>query len=266
MDSIDYIDFYDGKTDEDYGLAETHKMLLVALNKLDYLCRENRVNYSLHGGTVLGAERNHRFIPWDDDVDISMTRKNYEKILPVLKNLKGNFYFDEKTTWVPRFAYREGNIAVFISIFIWDYISEKKIEQKLKIFIMRSIQGMLKRNIDYSRYNLKNKVLVMATHLLGLPFPYKMKKNWQDHIGKYWLLGSKKYIHRSNDAHKGVSFIFDAHYMGEYGEIEFEGKNYMVTQRYKEFLEINYGKDYMTPPSPEKRIPEHEVSRKEMIK
>lgn len=266
MSVDELIDFYGEEDEQTYGMVNVHSALLVALKELDCICRKNEIFYSLHGGTILGAERNHKFIPWDDDVDISMTRDNYERFLEILTTLKGDYYFDEKTTWVPRFAYKEGDTAVFISIFVWDYISEKKLERKLKIFLLRMLQGMLKKNIDYSTYNLKNKVLVFGTHVMGMPFSYRLKKKWQDYIGKYWLQGRQLYIHRSNDAHKGVSYIFDADYMSKYEDIEFEGGQYMVTSRYREFLEINYGSDYMTPPSKEKRRPEHTMSRIQMTK
>ena len=51
--------------------------------------------------------------------------------------------------------------------------------------------------------------------------------------------------------------FFKEDYMGSYSEIELEGRMYMVTSRYKEFLKMNYGPDYMTPPPIEQRKPEH---------
>ena len=83
-------------------------------------------------------------------------------------------------------------------------------------------------------------------------------------MGKYWFQGRQKYIHRSNDAYKGVGFIFKGDYMGSYSEIELEGRMYMVTSRYKEFLKMNYGPDYMTPPPIEQRKPEHFLSREQV--
>ena len=181
-----------------------------------------------------------------------------------MKKEHGKFYFDDTTTWVPRFAYSNEKEGVFISIFVWDYISENLLEQKLKLLLLRVLQGMLKRNIDYGSYSSKNKVLIFGTHIMGLLFPYQLKKKWQNDVGKYWFQGRQKYIHRSNDAYKGVGFIFKEDYMGSYSEIELEGRMYMVTSRYKEFLKMNYGPDYMTPPPIEQRKPEHFLSREQV--
>ena len=61
------------KTDE---LQNIQNNLLSLLKVFHMYCLENNVKYSLHGGTLLGAIREKGFIPWDDDIDITMTGKN----------------------------------------------------------------------------------------------------------------------------------------------------------------------------------------------
>ena len=68
----------------EYGLAEMQEKLLQTLDALDLICRENGIHYTIHGGTILGAERNHHLIPWDDDVDIAMCRDDFEKLKNVI--------------------------------------------------------------------------------------------------------------------------------------------------------------------------------------
>lgn len=51
------------------------------MKAFDRVCRENRLHYYMLGGTMLGAVRHKGFIPWDDDADFGLPRKDYEKLL-----------------------------------------------------------------------------------------------------------------------------------------------------------------------------------------
>ena len=69
----------------DYGLLKVHEAELEMLKELDAFCRENGIEYVLDSGTLLGAIREHGFIPWDDDVDIVMTGENFERFQKCLE-------------------------------------------------------------------------------------------------------------------------------------------------------------------------------------
>lgn len=63
------------------SLEDLHKEELRLLLQLDVFCREHGLRYSLEAGTLIGAIRHKGFIPWDDDVDISMPRPDYDRLL-----------------------------------------------------------------------------------------------------------------------------------------------------------------------------------------
>lgn len=69
---------------------EMRQIQLVILQFIDRTCRENNIEYSLGGGSLLGAIRHKGFIPWDDDIDIMLRRDEYERLIDVLSPNNSN--------------------------------------------------------------------------------------------------------------------------------------------------------------------------------
>ena len=65
-------------------LDELKEIQIAILDVVDAFCKENNINYWLDGGTLLGAVRHGGYIPWDDDIDIGMLRKDYDLFLKKL--------------------------------------------------------------------------------------------------------------------------------------------------------------------------------------
>jgi len=65
-------------------LRRQQMVMLEMLKVLDQICRKHDIPYFLYGGTLLGAFRHNGFIPWDDDLDVAMMRKDYKRLLQVL--------------------------------------------------------------------------------------------------------------------------------------------------------------------------------------
>ena len=59
---------------------------LSLLEKYIEICTKHNLRYYALGGTLLGAIRHKGFIPWDDDMDLGMPRKDYEKFLEICQN------------------------------------------------------------------------------------------------------------------------------------------------------------------------------------
>ena len=67
-------------------LAELHEIELEALKAFVKLCNAYELRYYAIGGTLLGAVRHKGFIPWDDDVDVAMPRKDYDRLIELVKS------------------------------------------------------------------------------------------------------------------------------------------------------------------------------------
>src|SRR5690625_4673316 len=83
--------------------AEAKKIQLEILIELDRVCRENNIKYALYFGTLLGAVRHKGFIPWDDDIDVVMTREEYDKFCKIQKSKLGESYFFQNYETDPKF-------------------------------------------------------------------------------------------------------------------------------------------------------------------
>ena len=70
---------------------EIQEIELEILSNIAAVCEQHQWRYFLAGGTLLGALRHKGFIPWDNDIDISMPRRDYEKLLQFYKE-NGNRY------------------------------------------------------------------------------------------------------------------------------------------------------------------------------
>ena len=84
---------------------EHKEIMLNILLQVDRFCKENQIQYFLDSGTLLGAIRHKGFIPWDDDMDICMTRPNYDLFLEKVKEKKIADYIDLYTPEEGLFPY-----------------------------------------------------------------------------------------------------------------------------------------------------------------
>lgn len=91
--------FPDNREAGDTPLRQSQLVMLRMLKIFDHLCTRHGIAYFLIGGTLLGAIRHKGFIPWDDDLDIGMTRKDYEKFIAVAASeLPNDIYFQNSQT------------------------------------------------------------------------------------------------------------------------------------------------------------------------
>lgn len=95
------------------------------LQQLKKVCEENEITYWISFGTLLGAARHSGFIPWDDDIDVSLLRHDFEKLKKVLKKNKTfalRPFFEENGRYhLYKMVFREIEYMFWVDITIWDY-------------------------------------------------------------------------------------------------------------------------------------------------
>ena len=70
-------------------VKEQKQIMLDMLEFIDKICRDHDIKYSLIGGSLIGAIRHHGYIPWDDDIDIVLTRDEFLKLKKILDKETG---------------------------------------------------------------------------------------------------------------------------------------------------------------------------------
>ncbi|MCX4276455.1 phosphorylcholine transferase LicD [Muribaculum sp.] len=78
-------------------MDEVKAEMLRLLRIIDNICRDKELKYWIDGGTLIGAVRHKGFIPWDDDIDISLLKPDYNILI---KELESGNYSDERKEWL----------------------------------------------------------------------------------------------------------------------------------------------------------------------
>jgi lipopolysaccharide cholinephosphotransferase len=232
---------------------------------VDKFCRDNDIKYSLSDGTLLGAVRHKGFIPWDDDIDITLDRENFSKFIATAKKSLPEQYEIVYDTWIRRVTRKDNpNKNAFppegcIDLFVFDKVPHNKKTEAWQVLRLKLLQGMLKTNVIYEGFSIKKKILLFVTHALGRIFPRKMKQKWYDSISQ---LGNNDElsdtIARFNGSYRGIDHVrYPASIIGSYENIEFECYGFMAITGWDKFLSTMYG-DYMKLPEKNARKSIHE--------
>lgn len=243
------------------------------LDEIVRICNKYNLQYFLIGGTLLGAVRHKGFIPWDDDLDIAMPRKDYNMFRKIAKNeLNEKYYlhdidFDSKY-WVSFIKIRKNNTifeprqdatidtpykGVYVDIFPLDNAKKER-------SIFQDIQAKICKGLTSFQYRRRKATMITKTPLfIKILYPilslfsirciskiidYIMQLN-KDEKSKYFInIGSFINVHKQT--------ILKEKFLPS-TQIEFEGKDYSVPRDYDYVLNRLYG-DYMILPPENKRI------------
>ena len=244
---------------------------------LDEYCRSHDIKYSLAAGTLLGAVRHGGFLPWDDDVDISMTRAEYTKFCNCIRDNPvpgfgfSNFENDIHTTVSHGKFYKEGTLflqegdiegvghhEIWVDIFPLDKIplddsSRKTIKIGREIVLLTRANG----------YRLNDSFIKRIVRFFIRCYPNRqdrMKKD-MDELIKLDNEIKQNYEWISMSTINSIKTVrYSRELLEEYTTIRFEEYEFMVYSGYREMLKQLYG-DYMRLPPESERVCKHSPVR-----
>jgi lipopolysaccharide cholinephosphotransferase len=255
-------------------LQELKDIEFEILKMFDAFCKENNIKYYLSHGTLLGAIRYKKFIPWDDDVDLLIPRADYDRMIKLFKDTERYKLFafekDENyrypiaklcdmTTLKDEEGYNNGvTLGVDIDLFpldAWDDDLEKAKKEVRYIAKNMFRLGLTKLKKPDSRNPIKKFIkgcLMIFYKMFGSKYFIKKilkASNKEGQQGNNYL-GCKAWCVY------GEKGIIPASVFAETVDIEFEGEMFPAPKDYDTYLTCLYG-DYLPEPPKEKQKTHH---------
>lgn len=234
------------------------------------ICEKYDLKYFLDAGTLLGAARHGGFIPWDDDIDVGMPRKDYDRFLKLAtKALPPNLLvtpsdeyegigsfakiYDRSSFFCERESSAQEPCGIFIDIFPYeeipklpDCIGRPLIRLCNMAFINVRVHRRLHHRTILGIFLSGIKALVWNLIYLATRATFSLLKLFCHRVWRY-TPGASFWTY-----HAG----FEKRDLFPFGKVEFEGKAYSSPRNIDVHLTHFYG-DWRTPPPPEKRVWHH---------
>lgn len=217
---------------------------LAILEEIDYVCRQENIKYWLDYGTLLGAVRHKGYIPWDDDIDISMLREDFEHFISCFNEKTRN-----KDLYLKHHTFRHGGYMLkvchkkckhlFVDVFIYDFCP-KGMSNDEKIKYTEHLQELRK---DF----LKNAALArgLESYREFKTLRDKIQQDVGKDINNTDLMYGIEFGHRPYVRNNYVMPFSDIFPLKE---IEFEGKKFFSVNKPDDHLIEVFG-NYMGYPS-----------------
>lgn len=247
--------------EEGSTLRKAQLRMLDMLIVFDSICQKHNISYWIDFGTLLGAVRHKGFIPWDDDIDVSILESDMDRLRDALeKELPANLAFQDHTTdpnaFFPYARIRDKKSYCYYPHFIklkeqglWLDIFQYSVivNNSFKIFVDELYRRSFREIHNYGEVEYKSKFKRITNKCLGyLLHPFSLVLKFvNEAFGK--LNSNRIYGRYSTTNHQYYhENIFPLQ------RIEFEGHMFSAPGNYDAHLKGIYG-DYMKIPPVEKR-------------
>ena len=255
--------------------SELKEILLEIMAEIHDFCTEHGIRYTLYAGTLLGAIRHQGFIPWDDDIDISMPREDYERFIREFKsqNLEvascennGKYIFcfakvyDKRTLKLEHIHYpndfRSGlEVDVFPFDTYDDYNKIKKTEAvRLLLMRMWALSIIRFRNRRGGVKGFVVNMLIFASRYILHVSPNRISRKINQYCKTLSAEGNHYMLYADSNLKKPI--CFEKEWYAHIKLQPFERYMFNVPQEYDKVLRRCYG-DYMELPPVEKRVTHH---------
>ena len=268
-------------------MERIHDANFEMLCEVDRICKKYDIVYYLSGGTLLGAVRQQDFIPWDDDVDISFTRAEYEKFLTAFEKEAPERFMLLRFDRFPKFFdfmvkiadtsvtykatsfgaddfYEERFLHPTLDLFVFDI--KKSDFQLTKLKLIYALALGHRPYVNYNHFKGIMKAVAFVLSSFGKLFPMEKLAKWYINVQTEGGILKPCYdrydlpvIFKSNQ-------VMDPKYWGLtfYGPYLLEdrdtgiirGKEFPIPGGYDVILSNTYG-DYMSFPPEDKQWPQH---------
>lgn len=253
---------------------------LEILKQVISICEKNGIEYYALGGTLLGAVRHQGFIPWDDDIDIGMPRKDYEKFLRIAREELRYPYTivseehtigytkafaairDLSTKIVMISSKIHSEESIWLDIFPIDGMPsgffKKKIHSYNYLFSRMMVQlSQFDKIVNQDKLDrpLFERLIIKIANVIHIEKVLKYStwsRYYKNCITKYDM--TAPFAGNFTGAYK-LKEIVPSDYFSEPATLEFEGISLKVPKRYEDYLIAIYGENYMQLPPEEKRVP-----------
>ena len=252
--------------------AVKHEELKILVEFHDF-CEKYNLCYSLSYGTLIGAVRHKGFIPWDDDIDVVMPRKDYDKFLGLVQSGRFSPWLRVQATeidgYLPSFAKVINPMIsvrterdrpsvpewLWIDVFPIDGISDSNLKATIMFYEVKLLDLICivsRLNFHYP-HPISMKILMAMFFPISLVLPIEKWASERLHkLSRKYVIGETKRAGQIGWGF-GLREAFPNSYFTDVMDAEFEGHQFKIPTHYDEMLTQLYG-DYMIIPPADKQV------------